>query len=197
MEIRYNIDMHEVPSKAGPFVLERTFSYGRYVGLVVFTDMGHRCGYVVLPKGEEEKYKGIELYDIPISCHGGVTYFEQGHDFLDTEQWLIGFDCAHLNDKRDMESLKKYFSDNESAMRCAEWLSKYETKGEIRDTQFVVDELISMCNQLEDNYLEGKSESEKALSRLVFSLDDKQRKYFRDYMNAVQAEKGAKSCGES
>lgn len=196
-DIRYDIKwLTDKPSINGHFVIEKCFSYGRYMGVVVFTDMGHRCGYVILPKGEEEKYKEIAPYDIPVSCHGGVTYFEQGHDFLNTEQWLIGFDCSHLNDSRDIESLKKYFPDNERLLRNAEFFYGLDN-GVVRDSQYVVDELISMCNQLEDNYFEGKSESEKALIRLVFSLNDEQTKLFGDYVNAVHAERVAKSCTES
>lgn len=49
-------------------------------------------GYVILPKGH--KYRDVECDDIPIDCHGGLTF--SGHGRYRT--WVIGFDCNHFGD---------------------------------------------------------------------------------------------------
>jgi hypothetical protein len=54
-------------------------------------ELGHLCGYVILPKGH--KYYGLDYDDIPVSVHGGLTY-----STLIDENWVIGFDCAHGGD---------------------------------------------------------------------------------------------------
>lgn len=46
-------------------------------------------GYVYVPKSN--LYYGKE--DIPITCHGGLTYAEQEGDY-----WVIGFDTCHYDD---------------------------------------------------------------------------------------------------
>lgn len=48
-------------------------------------------GYVYVPKGNLYYGKGYE--DIPIICHGGLTYAEQ-----DGDDWVIGFDTHHYGD---------------------------------------------------------------------------------------------------
>lgn len=55
---------------------------------------GFLCGYVMLPK--ENKFHGANYEDIPIDCHGGLTFSGQLRN--DTENYWIGFDCAHLGD---------------------------------------------------------------------------------------------------
>lgn len=55
------------------------------------------CGYVDIPKGH--KYHGLDYDEIPVDCHGGLTYgsFEDGI-------YVIGFDCAHYMDSIDVQN---------------------------------------------------------------------------------------------
>ena len=60
----------------------------------------HPCAYIELPK--EHKYYGKGYDDIPIDCHGGLTYSSEGllpsnHDCHRDGFW-IGWDYAHLGD---------------------------------------------------------------------------------------------------
>lgn len=48
-------------------------------------------GYVYIPKGN--LYYGKECDDIPIMCHGGLTYSKPEGD-----NWVIGFDTHHFGD---------------------------------------------------------------------------------------------------
>ena len=51
------------------------------------------CGYVEIPR--ESKYYGIDYDDIPVRCHGGLTF----SDFIDeNDVYIIGFDCNHYGD---------------------------------------------------------------------------------------------------
>ena len=62
------------------------------------------CGYVGLKEGNP--YYGMEYDDIPVYCHGDLTYgrfyMQEGEwstdEFLDNGYYWIGFDCNHLYD---------------------------------------------------------------------------------------------------
>ena len=88
-------------------ILEHVGTYEDYKFAVIFQPLGYRCGYVQVPHWHnfyEEDYD-----DIPVRCHGGLTY--SSHWFLDKKYpgWWIGFDCAHAGDAVDKESLAKYY----------------------------------------------------------------------------------------
>lgn len=62
-------------------------------------DMGHRCGYVALPKGHPLFGKDWDkCYDIApeLDVDGGIT-FANGTD----DTWILGWDAAHAWHKRD------------------------------------------------------------------------------------------------
>jgi hypothetical protein len=78
-------------------VQETRFDYKGFPCVVLLMHMGYRCGYVGLPKGH--KYYGKDYNDIPVGCHGGLTYgCEQLHFQTDKDMWWIGFDCYHACD---------------------------------------------------------------------------------------------------
>lgn len=62
----------------------------------------HPCAYVELPR--EHKYHGLEYDDIPIECHGGLTYSSNDGIVFPKENenhkdgFWIGWDYAHLGD---------------------------------------------------------------------------------------------------
>ncbi len=78
---------------------------GKVTITVIFTSMGHRCGYVSVLSNNEY------LDQLTDSCdehfHGGIT-------FTDTLKGIttVGFDCAHCTDNIDLSSLKKYINEN-------------------------------------------------------------------------------------
>lgn len=57
------------------------------------------CGYVELKN--TSKYYGKFYDDVPINCHGGLTFsgskFDEGH--------CIGFDCNHFGDRIEIQNL--------------------------------------------------------------------------------------------
>ena len=58
----------------------------------------HPCCYVKL--NETDKYYGSPYDDIPLSCHGGITFakmIDESDDKFEKGYW-IGWDYAHYND---------------------------------------------------------------------------------------------------
>lgn len=79
--------------------------------IIVFTDYGHRCGYVAVPS----EYS----YDVDnISCHWGITFEGSDHHAKDllpvpcSDMWL-GFDAAHCEDHPCYDTARKYFGDKD------------------------------------------------------------------------------------
>lgn len=68
---------------------------------VIFTSMGHRCGYISIPKDNKN------IANLVDSCkanfHGGIS-FSKTFDGITT----LGFDCAHCGDKKDLDTLDRY-----------------------------------------------------------------------------------------
>lgn len=63
----------------------------------------HPCAYVSVPKGHP--YYGKAWDEIPIECHGGVTFSEPNCSFIKWNDdcakediWWIGWDYAHFGD---------------------------------------------------------------------------------------------------
>jgi hypothetical protein len=108
---------------------------------------GYLCGYVGIPKNHPH-HKTNSYSDIPIDCHGDLTFLEFGDDFLN---W-IGFDCAHFNDYTpSIENFKKTNSE------MIEIMQKYRLKVMInnllfqkiyRNIEFCINECKSIVDQL-------------------------------------------------
>lgn len=66
----------------------------------------HPCCYVFLPK--EHKYYGKSYDEIDIDCHGGLTYLNEDLIFnpLVNDDWVIGWDYAHLNDYLGIDEIE-------------------------------------------------------------------------------------------
>jgi hypothetical protein len=91
------------------------------------TSGGHLCGYVILTPDND--FFGKDYDDIPVSCHGGLTYASnQGPN------WVIGFDCAHYDD------LQPFYTDQDI----------YNDNRVYKDMEFVTEECESICEQISD-----------------------------------------------
>ena len=87
---------------------------------------GHLCGYVILTTDND--YFGMDYDDIPVDCHGGLTYASD-----EGPNWVIGFDCAHYGD------LQPFYNDFEGRIG-----------GVYRDMEFVTQECESICEQISE-----------------------------------------------
>ena len=81
-----------------PIILENGICRGKYEYYII-TLGSHPCCYVLLPEGH--KHHGKFYDDIPIECHGGLTYSEPTlfrDNIIRGGEWVIGWDYAHLGD---------------------------------------------------------------------------------------------------
>ena len=122
---------------------------------IIRNHIGVLCGYVYITKLLKEHK--MNLTDIDISCHGGLTYSEYRHKYL-----VIGFDCGHHTDI--IPSLKSYNStENIFIFRSNDDVT-YKTM------KYVEYQLISIVEQLDinnDNILTKIQNREKNISNLL------------------------------
>jgi hypothetical protein len=104
-----------------------------YEAEVLATEMGHRCGYVTVPKGHPCAGKDYDELDVEV--HGGLTY-GNGAKF--------GFDCAHLYDAKDPALMSdEYRKIYERWPRFDEW-------GTVKTLEFCVAECEKLAAQLKE-----------------------------------------------
>jgi len=78
--------------KPKSFETVKKFEYNGYKCIVARNNSFNALlGYVLLPKGH--KYFGMPIKDIPVECHGNLTYGK-----IEGDYYVIGFDCAHAFD---------------------------------------------------------------------------------------------------
>lgn len=113
------------------------FEFGGYT-CIIAAYMAHYNGYVVLTK--ESKYYGVDYNDIPIECHGGLTYSNYDQD----KNWEIGFDCAHFDDLYEPSGLP------ENEKQSYEAVNRVSPTATFKNAKFVEGELKNIVRQLNE-----------------------------------------------
>ncbi len=91
-------------------------TYKGYEYLITFTGCGYRCGYVAVPTNHPTHSSDESCPEFEV--HGGITFFAEarfeeftgGH--LCGDKWL-GFDAMHGGDVECLDTIKKYFGEND------------------------------------------------------------------------------------
>lgn len=131
--------------------IESCFDYKGYKLVVVFNDLGHRCGYIGIPEGKPLYGKRFLDEDFPhVHIHGGITF----SDFTDyfprgkrNNLWWIGFDTAHINDARDIASAYRYGMTHvvKVLIDCER---DYPWRREVRTLKYCKKELIRVVDEM-------------------------------------------------
>ena len=133
------------------FYEESSFKYKGYLCKVLFMPLGHRCGYVKVPKYHPLFGKSYDECNEFIDCHGGLTY--SGRYLVSEElkygEYWIGFDCMHVGDRIDIESFKKYFPKEDVPHHAPSFHF-----GSVKTLEFCEEECKSIVDQLENLFAE-------------------------------------------
>lgn len=129
------------------YKVEKDFTIDEYRCVIVGQSLGHRCGYVGIPKGHVLYGKDYDAIDIDV--HGGLTYAGNGNYPVESDLWWIGFDCAHIGDSKDFELIKE-LADTREYEIMTEIEERFPTQnyGIIRTMEYVEEQLIAMIKQL-------------------------------------------------
>lgn len=133
-------------------VIESGGIYKGYEYLITFRDIGFRCGYVAISTDHPlHKFNNENYDDLPVDCHGGVTFFEESHltqkllGFKCADKW-IGFDAGHAGDAHDVFLMLKLWPETKS---LADIYKRFHCQeDEIRTNQYMTKECKKVINQL-------------------------------------------------
>lgn len=132
-------------------IQECRFNYRGYPCVIVMQCGAFRTGYVGLPK--HHKYYHTHYNDIPINCHGGLTYSsEYLVDQDDVDRWWIGFDTAHYLDGHDFDAAIELFADYPDTLIQIANLRRIYAGETFRAASqgYMAKELMCIVDQLED-----------------------------------------------
>lgn len=131
------------------YKIEKEFDVGDYKCLIVALQQGHRCGYVILPRGHELEGDGWDDKG-EFKVHGGISYAEWGILGGYKDRYVMGFDCSHVGDAKDLELIKEMNNETVAGM-LLEIETSYVFDGDIvRDMEYVESELRSLVRQIRE-----------------------------------------------
>ena len=129
------------------YVVESVFGHEGYVCVVVFGDLGFRCGYVGVPK--EHPLYNVDYNTIyyKIDVHGGLTYSGGSADYPIASDglWWFGFDCGHAWDGFDYELAAGLFPENRQFYQM-----QYMSEDPVCSPEYVAAECRSLAEQLKE-----------------------------------------------
>lgn len=154
------------------YIVEREFEHAGYKCVVTFNVMGHRCGYVGIPKnhplygkeysdyleikkadvGDRDERIRIEAYFL---CHGGIIFADGGENSnypIESDLWWFGFDCAYCDDAKELELAYERFPNyRESLAMQIECEDRFRIDGTIvRTEEYVAEECKKLAEQLKE-----------------------------------------------
>lgn len=122
---------------------------------VSIPDKGKIDNVVILARTLSNR-RSTRVLDKCILVHGGVTFLGIKDVTEDMSIRAIGFDCAHLFDAPDKESIEKYFGKNSIQLSIINKAYKDKDKNKvwsIEDTQKECESLAKQVLSIENKYL--------------------------------------------
>lgn len=134
--------------------IESQLTYKGFQCTIMFTPTGYRCGYVKLTPSD--KYFKKTYNQIPLVCHGGITYTRDclPGQMSEDECWYIGFDCGHSHDGIDLETYEIIYD------------SDLQLLGN-NERDLITSSVVTMANVKSEYEYKSKEYVEKELKRIV------------------------------
>ena len=135
------------------YIVEREFEHAGYKCVVTFNVMGHRCGYVGIPKNhslygkEYSDYLEIKKADVGDRKISGNSNYP-----IESDLWWFGFDCAHCDDAKELELAYERFPNyRERLAMKIECEDRFRIDGTIvRTEEYVAEECKKLAEQLKE-----------------------------------------------
>ena len=110
--------------------------------VVIAAQMGHRCGYVGVPK--DHPLFGKDYDDVDANVHGGLTFSsgETGKYPVESNLHWFGFDCSHYMDAKDTSIMSPEY------LAIHEKYPRIDFEAVVRDLTFCERECESLAEQL-------------------------------------------------
>lgn len=124
---------------------KKSYGNSKYLIAVAVNDLGYRCGYVGVPKGDPlygMQYDD-EIFDF-VSVHGGLSFSGTRKFITSDDLWFFGFDCGHCGDAVDKMTEEGKTHLNREPPSCYNFL----LEGHVWTLDEVITESESLSNQL-------------------------------------------------
>lgn len=124
---------------------KKSYGNSKYLIAVAVNDLGYRCGYVGVPKGDPlygMQYDD-EIFD-SVDAHGGLNFSDTRKFVTPDDIWFFGFDCGHCGDAVDKMTEEGKAHLNREPPSCYNFL----LEGHIWTLDEVITESESLSNQL-------------------------------------------------
>ena len=168
------------------YVIEKEFEHKGLKCVVLLLAIGHRCGYVGVPK-EHPLYNVDEMNCLSdFSCHGGLTYSGGGENSsypISSDLWWFGFDCAHCGDEPDWNSTLKAFPEQYNQIYQQKMIGKmFHSEWKIRTTEYVENECKALAEQLAnyEGYKTSSDEQEGVVKQYYNENKDTVERYYNE-----------------
>jgi hypothetical protein len=133
-------------------VVEYNSMHGKYHFLVIFIYKGYRLGYLGIPIEEKENLSSEMMDKLSSVAHGEITFSGKVKDdelFVE-DYYYLGLDCAHSNDKIDMESLLNYEMDTENNYIKIIGLDRSENST-VKTKDYIIENLYEVLETMRDS----------------------------------------------
>lgn len=124
---------------------KKSYGNSKYLIAVAVNDLGYRCGYVGVPKGDPlygMQYDD-EIFD-SVDAHGGLNFSDTRKFVTPDDIWFFGFDCGHCGDAVDKMTEEGKAHLNREPPSCYNFL----LEGHVWTLDEVITESESLSNQL-------------------------------------------------
>lgn len=124
---------------------KKSYGNSKYLIAVAVNDLGYRCGYVGVPKGDPlygMQYND-EIFD-SVDAHGGLNFSDTRKFVTPDDIWFFGFDCGHCGDAVDKMTEEGKAHLNREPPSCYNFL----LEGHVWTLDEVITESESLSNQL-------------------------------------------------
>lgn len=131
---------------------QKPYGYGEYLIAVAVNDLGYRCGYVGVPKGDPlygMSYDDEKIFD-SIWVHCGLT-FSGTRDFIEPDLWFFGFDCGHIGDAIDITTAEGKARFDREITGFRSWLLEghvWTLEETIAESECLADQLIRLSQAM-------------------------------------------------
>ena len=134
-EKKYKDNLWDISEIKVGTILRDWFDEG--VRIVIMRGPASMNVYLGVPK--DHPLAGFDYDSIPLNCHGGLTFSQEGDKFLPKNYWWYGYDYAHAGDftifgkkgARDIQAKFDHSDDEKWALGAIiedSWEARYDFK---------------------------------------------------------------------
>lgn len=143
---------------------QKPHGYGKYLIAVAVNDLGYRCGYVGVPKGDPlygMSYTKEEIFGAAY-VHCGLTFSGTRNFITPDDLWFFGFDCGHYRDAIDVSTPEGKARFDREIADYRNWLLEghvWTLEETIAESECLADQLIRLSQAMRGDAFNEKNDN--------------------------------------